>query len=126
MRMRDFRRTQILASFADEAKRAFTYRLKMSDGFSERGKTASWPRLMGSIKTHAAIGPTSENPTIALGFFRISRLPFARHQTEHDFFRYGHMLRTLENGPTVLCRPQATRGFTDSGYAVKKSFFSLA
>jgi len=126
MRMRDFRRAQILASFADEAKRAFTYRLKMSDGFSERGKTASWPRLIGSIKTHAAIDTATKNATIAPGFFRISQLPFASHQTEHDFFRHGHVFRTLEHGPPVLCRPPSTSGFTDPGYAVKKSFFSLA
>jgi hypothetical protein len=69
----------------------------MRYGFSERGKTAPWPRLIGSIKTHAAIGPTSENPTIAPRFVRISCLPFARYQTKHDFFRNSHVLRTLED-----------------------------
>jgi len=126
MGMRDFRRAQVLVSFADKAKRAFTYRLKVSYGFSQRRKTASWPRLIGSIKTHAAIGTTTENATIAPGFLRISRLPFASHQTEHDFFRHGHVFRALEDRPTILCRPQARSGFTDSSYAVKKSFFSPA
>jgi hypothetical protein len=124
--MRDFRRPQVLASFLDKAKRAFTQCLKASYGFSQRRKTASWPRLIGSIKTHAAIGTTTENATIAPGFLRISRLPFASHQTEHDFFRHGHVFRALEDRPTILCRPQARSGFTDSGYAVKKSFFSPA
>jgi hypothetical protein len=82
--------------------------------------------LIGSIKTHAAIGTASKNATIALRFFRISRLPFASHQTEHDFFCHGHVFRTLEDGPPVFCRPLATSGFTDSGYAVKKSFFPPA
>jgi hypothetical protein len=124
--MHDFSRAQILASFLDKAKRAFTYRPKMRYGFSQRGKTAPWPRLSGSIKTHAAIGTASKNANIALRFFCISRLPFASHQTEHDFFCHGHVFRTLEDGPPVLCRPLATCGFTDSGYALKKSFFAPA
>jgi len=126
MRMRDFRRAQILASFPDKAKRAFTYRLKMHYGFGQSGKTASWPRLIGSIKTHTAIGTTTENATIALGFFRLSQPPFASHQTEHDFFCHGHVLRTLEDRPPILHRPEAASNFTDSSYAVKKSFLSPA
>jgi hypothetical protein len=110
----------------DEAKRAFTYHLKMRYGFGQSRKTAPWPRLIGSIKTHAAIGTTTENATITLRFFRISRLPFARHQSEHDFFCHGHVFRTLEDGPSALCRPQVRSGFTDSDYAVKKSFSSPA
>jgi hypothetical protein len=126
MGMRDFRGTQVLASFLDEAKRAFTYHLKMRYGFRQSRKTAPRPRLIGSIKTHAAIGTTTENATITLRFFLISRLPFARHQSERDFFCHGHVFRALEDGPPALCRPQARSGFTDSDYAVKKSFSSPA
>lgn len=107
-------------------KRAFTYCLKMSYGFGQCGKTASWSRLIGSIKTDAAIGAASENATITLRPFRISRLPFARHQSEHDFFCHGHVFRTLEDRPTVFCRSQTASGLADSSYAVKKNFFSPA
>src|SRR5580658_10604943 len=113
MGMHDFCRTQIIRGFSDQAKRAFTYCLKMSYGFGQRGKTASWSRLSGSIKTHAAIGAASENAIVAFRRFRISRLPFARDQPEHDFFCHGHVFGTLEDRPTVLRRPQAASGFTD-------------
>jgi len=126
MGMHDFCRTQVVLRFCDKAKRAFTYCLKISYGVGQRGKTAPWPRLIGSIKTHAAIGATSENATIASRRVGVSLLPFAGHQPKHDFFCYGHVFGTLEDRPTVLCRPQATSGLADSGYAAKKSFFSPA
>src|SRR5580693_4138431 len=115
MGMDDFCRAQVLRGFSDQPERVFPHCLKMSYGFGQRGETAPWPRLIGSVKTHAAIGTTTENATIPLRRLRTSRLPFARDQSKHDFFRHGHVFRTLEDGPTVLCRPQATAGLTDSG-----------
>src|ERR1700733_4983716 len=115
MGMDDFCRAQSLRGFPDQLERVFPHCLKMSYGFGQRGETALWPRLIGSVKTHAAIGTATENATITLGRFRTSRLLFARDQSQHDFFRHGHVFRTLDDRPTVLCRPQATSGLTDSG-----------